>query len=85
MAVGGFLVATGFGSTLGIGLIAEGAGDLFTAYRAYSTRQFSWSDYMKQKAISIVISVATAGLQTAVTGVKNAGKGIKNVLVGVGE
>jgi len=42
MAAGGFLVATGFGATAGMGLITEGAADVFTAYRAYSTRQFNW-------------------------------------------
>ncbi|CAF4318070.1 unnamed protein product, partial [Rotaria magnacalcarata] len=50
MAVGGILIASGFGATVGLGLITEGAADFFTAYRAYSTRQFSWSDYGKQKA-----------------------------------
>jgi hypothetical protein len=42
MAAGGFLVATRFGATAGMGLITEGAADVFTAYRAYSTRQFNW-------------------------------------------
>lgn len=81
MAVGGVLIASGFGSTVGMGLLTEGAADLFTAYRAYSTRQFSWSDYGKQKAVSLAISIACMGLQ----GIKDAGKGIKNLAVGVSE
>lgn len=81
MAAGGVLIATGFGATVGMGLITEGAADIFTAYRAYSTRQFNWSDYMKQKAVSLVISAACMGWQS----VKDAGKGIKNLAVGVGE
>ncbi len=81
MIAGGILIATGFGATVGMGLITEGAADIFTAYRAYSTRQFSWSDYSKQKAVSLVISVACMGLQ----GIKDAGKGAKNILFGVGE
>lgn len=79
MAAGGILIATGFGSTVGMGLITEGAVDIFTAYRAYSTRQFNWSDYGKQKAVSLVISAASMGLQ----GMKDAGKGIQNIVVGV--
>ena len=62
MAAGGVLIATGFGATVGMGLITEGAADIFTAYRAYSTRQFNWSDYMKQKAVSLVISAVCMGL-----------------------
>jgi hypothetical protein len=81
MAAGGVLVATGFGATAGIGLITEGAADLFTAYRAYSTRQFTWSDYMKQKAVSLVISATCMGWQA----IKDAGKGVQNIVVGVSE
>ncbi|EAS05901.2 helicase carboxy-terminal domain protein (macronuclear) [Tetrahymena thermophila SB210] len=81
MAVGGLLTATGFGATVGMGLLTEGAADIFTAYRAYSTRQFTWSDYMKQKAVSLVISAVSMGYQVA----KDAGKGVKNLVVGVGE
>jgi hypothetical protein len=61
MLVGGVFIATGFGATVGMGLIAEGVGDIFTAYRAYSTRQFVLSDYLKQKAVSLVISAYTMG------------------------
>ncbi|CAF3371034.1 unnamed protein product [Rotaria sp. Silwood2] len=45
MAVGGALIATGFGATVGMGMITEGAADLLIAYRIYNTRQFCWSDY----------------------------------------
>ncbi len=38
MAVGGVLVCTGFGATVGMGIITEGAADVFNAYRAYRTR-----------------------------------------------
>lgn len=72
IATGGVLIATGLGATVGMGLITEGAADIFTAYRAYSTRQFTWSDYMKQKAVSMVISAACMGWSK----IKDAGKGI---------
>jgi hypothetical protein len=62
MAAGVVLIATGFGASFGMGLITEGAADIFTAYRAYSTRQFTLKDYIKQKAVSIIISVACMGL-----------------------
>jgi preprotein translocase subunit SecA len=81
MAVGGVLVATGFGATVGMGLITEGAADIFTAYRAYSTRQFTWSDYAKQKAVSLAISAVSMGWGK----IKDAGKGAQNLIVGVGE
>ncbi|CAF4453722.1 unnamed protein product, partial [Rotaria socialis] len=81
MTVGGILIATGFGATVGLGLITEGGADLFTAYRAYSTRQFSWSDYGKQKAVSLIISAVSMGFSA----IKDTGKGIQNLVTGVGE
>lgn len=81
MVTGAALIATGFGANVGVGLITEGAADIFTAYRAYSTRQFSWSDYGKQKAVSLVISAVSMGMQS----MKDAGKGLKNLAIGAGE
>ncbi len=75
VVVGGILIATGFGATIGMSLISEGLSDLLYAYRAYSSRQFSWSDYAKQKAVSIAISVASAGFSK----IKDAGKGIATI------
>ncbi|CAF3985262.1 unnamed protein product, partial [Rotaria sp. Silwood1] len=72
---GGVLIATGFGSTVGMGLITEGIADMFTAYRAFSNRQFSWSDYCKQKAVSLIISAVSMGYSK----LKDAGKGIKTL------
>ena len=77
--LGGVLVATGFGSTVGMGLITEGLADMFTAYRAYSNRQFTWTDYCKQKAISLVISAASAGYSKMKEGLKDAVKGVKTL------
>ncbi|CAF4986969.1 unnamed protein product [Rotaria sp. Silwood1] len=81
MTVGGILIGTGFGATLGLGLITEGGADLFTAYRAYSKRQFSWLDYGKQKAVSLIISATSMGISA----IKDAGKGVQNVIKGVGQ
>ena len=72
MGIGFALIATGFGATVGRGVITEGAADIFTAYRAISTRQFSWSDYAKQKAVSYVISATCIWLQA----LKDADKGV---------
>lgn len=80
IAVGGILIATGFGATFGMSLISEGVSDVFVAYRAYKTRKFSWSDYGKQKAVSLIISAVCMGLQ----GMKNAGRGVNNLVIGVG-
>ena len=79
--VGVCLIPTGFGATVGMGLITKGAADLFTAFRAYKTRQFDWSVYRKQKIVSLLISAAFMGTQALL----NAGKGAKNLLLGVGE
>ena len=81
IATGAALIATGFGASVGIGLITEGAADIVTAVRAYKNRHFTWSDYFKQKAVSLVISATCMGWQA----IKDAGKGIKNLVVGVGE
>ena len=80
--LGGVLIATGFGSTVGMGLITEGLADMFTAYRAYSNRQFSWSDYCKQKAISLAISAVSAGYAKVKEGLQNATKGVKALVSG---
>ncbi|CAF4844118.1 unnamed protein product, partial [Rotaria sp. Silwood1] len=77
---GGVLIATGFGSTVGMGLITEGIADMFTAYRAFSNRQFSWSDYCKQKAVSLIISAVSMGYSK----LKDAGKGIKTLVGSAG-
>jgi len=71
MSVGGALIGTGVWATVGMGLITGGATDINTAFRAYKTRQFTWSDYMKQKAVSLVILAAYVGWKT----VKDADKG----------
>ena len=79
MAVGGALMASGVGATIGLGLLVEGGADLFTVARIGYTRNFSWSDYGKQKAVSLIISAATTGIST----IKNAGKGIQNAAVAI--
>ncbi|CAF2102630.1 unnamed protein product [Rotaria magnacalcarata] len=77
---GGVLIATGFGSTVGMGLITEGIADMFTAYRAFSNRQFNWEDYCKQKAVSLVISAVSMGYSK----LKDAGKGVKTLVGSAG-
>ena len=74
--IGGVLIATGFGSTVGMGLITEGIADMFTAYRAYRNRQFTWNDYCKQKAVSLVISAVSMGYSKF----KDAGKGLQTIV-----
>ena len=80
MGVGGILIASGFGATIGIGFIAESAADTLTAYRAYSTRQFSWKAYAAQKVVSLTISAISMGWGA----IKNAGKGAVVLAEGVG-
>ncbi|OXA45069.1 hypothetical protein Fcan01_20079 [Folsomia candida] len=71
MLLGAVLIYTGFGATVGMGLITEGIADFITAYRTYRSREFTWSQYRSQKVISIAISVVSGGLSY----LKNAAKG----------
>ncbi|CAF4759998.1 unnamed protein product, partial [Rotaria sp. Silwood2] len=52
MIVGGALIATGVGGTLGMGLITEGIVDLAIAGTAVYNRKFSWTNYALQKGVS---------------------------------
>lgn len=81
IAVGTALVCTGFGATVGIGFITEGAADVISAYRAYSTRQFSVESYLKQKAVSLAISAVSMGWSA----MKDAAKGTKALVSGVAQ
>ncbi len=81
MGMGVALVSTGFGANVGMGLITEGAADLVSAYRVYSTRQFTWEGYCQQKAVSLAISAVSLGWQS----LKNAGRGVNNLMTGVGQ
>lgn len=78
IVVGGILIATGFGATVGMSLISEGISDMLYACRALINRQFDWIDYAKQKAVSIAISVFSAGISKF----KDAGKGAANLVSG---
>lgn len=78
IVAGGILIASGFGATVGMSLISEGISDLFYAYRAYSSRQFDWGDYAKQKAVSLMISACSLGLGK----LKDAGKSVSSVVTG---
>jgi len=69
-AAGGLLICTGFGATVGMGLITEGMADLVMAQRIYATREFSWSSYGTQKAVSLVVSAVSMGLSSLKDGAK---------------
>lgn len=77
--LGGILMCTGFGTSLGMGIVTEGLSDALTAYKAYSSRQFRWSDYCTQKAISLTITAVSMGFSK----IKDAAKGVKSVTTGV--
>ena len=73
------LIITGFGASVGMGLVTEGIADAFTAYRAFSNRQFSWQDYVSQKAVSLAISVVSAGFSKSKMAIQDATKGISSI------
>lgn len=70
VGLGAFLISTGFGAEFGLALIAEGVADVVQIGMAAHSREFAWSSYIKQKAVSLVISGTTAGWNA----LKNAGK-----------
>ena len=81
IAVGAVLIPTGFGATVGMGLITEGFSDLITACRILHSRQISMQDFLTQKAVSIVISASCIGLQA----LQDAGKGASLLTTGLQE
>ena len=64
----------GVGASIGAGLIAEGINDMMYATMAGLTGTFSWKDWAIQKAISIAITVATAGIGFLASGGSTAAK-----------
>ena len=64
IALGAALVASGFGATVGIGLITEGTADFIYGLGAIRSRQFNWSSYITQKSVSLAISTISMGLQS---------------------
>jgi len=81
VAAGAALMISGFGASVGMGLITEGIADFATAIKAGYTRHFTWRDYVHQKAISLVIAAATMGWQS----IKNAGRAVQNIAIGQSE
>ena len=81
---GGVLIATGFGSTVGMGFITEGIADQFTAFKAYYTRQFQWREYCMQKAISLAMSAVSMGYSKWKDGMQNAVKGVRSLTAEAG-
>ncbi|CAF1377167.1 unnamed protein product, partial [Rotaria sordida] len=81
MAVGGALIATGVGGTIGMGLITEGLVDLVIAGTALYTRKFSWSSYALQKGVSLTISAISMGIAS----IKGSSKTVQNIAVGIGD
>lgn len=79
MLAGAVLISTGFGANVGLGIMTEGAADLVNAIRILATRDFSWNAYLKQKAVSLVISAMSMGWQA----LKDAGMGMKTLVSGV--
>ncbi|XP_055354382.1 uncharacterized protein LOC129600024 [Paramacrobiotus metropolitanus] len=75
---GGVLIVTGFGASVGMALVTEAMSDLTTIHRMCSSRHFSWSDYATQKAVSLLISATTLGLNS----LRNSCKGAKFLVTG---
>jgi len=64
------------GGIIGVGLIGEGVADLVTAFYACMTGNFSWKEYLTNKAISLAISLVVWGAGKVIN---VAGKAIKSI------
>ncbi len=51
----------GFGASVGMGLVTEGVADILRIINAGYSRNFSMTDYLMQKSMSMTISLITAG------------------------
>jgi tetratricopeptide (TPR) repeat protein len=69
---GAALTLVGF-ANVGMGLIGEGVGDFITGIRSAITGEFDWGQYLKDKAISLAISVVMMGCSAIKNAVKAAG------------
>jgi hypothetical protein len=83
IVAGAALTVFSFGAVaqFGLGLISEGVSDLITAVKAGIQGEFSWKDWGIQKAISIAISVVTAGLGTVKAAAKATGAFVKTAAI----
>lgn len=83
MVVGGALIvfSCGGAAQFGMGLINEGVSDLITAVRAGIRGEFSWTEWGIQKAISLAISIVTAGIGAVKEAAKATGTFIKTAAV----
>jgi hypothetical protein len=61
MLTGLAMISTGFGASVGMGLITEGIADIGIMAKTAYTKEFSWQDYGTQKLISLTISALTCG------------------------
>jgi hypothetical protein len=77
--IGGVLIISGFGASVGMGVITEGVADLFQAGRGLYTRRICFYDYVKQKAVSLVISAVSAGYSKAMRSTEDALKGFQTL------
>ena len=64
------VLTVGAGAQIGSALIVEGINDMVYATIAGLTGTFSWKDYAIQKAISLAVSIATAGIGALASPVK---------------
>lgn len=79
IVLGGALIVSGFGASVGMGFVTEGVADLFQSARGLYTRRICLYDYAKQKAVSLVISAVSAGYSKTMSSAENAMKGLKTL------
>lgn len=66
------LCTAGIGASIGSALIGEGVNDILFATLAGIQQNFSWTDYLVNKTVSVAIATATIGIGAWVSSVKDA-------------
>lgn len=76
----GFMIVACTAGALGSGLISEGISDLITAVKSAITGSFSWAAWAIQKAISIAVSLISAGYGALKSGWQSATNTVKDLV-----
>ncbi|MCP3660067.1 MAG: hypothetical protein GY830_07060 [Bacteroidetes bacterium] len=73
--------SVGTGSQIGLGLISEGVSDIIAAIKgAIKGGEFSWKEWSIQKAVSLAISIISAGIGAVKDALKATKEAVKNTV-----
>ncbi|XP_029439177.1 uncharacterized protein LOC115079614 [Rhinatrema bivittatum] len=81
---GGLVLVLSFGTAtqFGMGLISEGVSDMISGIVGMATGSFSWAEWAISKAISLGISLLTAGFSVIKKGITSTYRAVKGLMTG---